>query len=673
MSISPSNESTEAFSVDLRLLLELGERLISKDEVAVVELVKNAYDADAKNCRVTIDSDAIVVADDGCGMDTEQVKSAWLALGTSSKKRSPTSLGGRRVLGEKGIGRLAVIRLGSRAEVLTRRQNGNTLRVSMDWQSAADKIAAGQPVPLADFKVSLEAYDGVFDKEHGTEIKITRVRHTWAATQIESLRNTLSRLVEPWTDEKPDFSISMNSNGEDLEVEPPEIIQNPHYRLRVQIDGDGRCSGKLGWRVGGKWLEDPLEDFQLWGEEGPPSELPGCGAFGLYVNAWDLDSTELRGFKLRLKSWSGVSLLRNGFRIVQPAVDWLGLGLRRVQNPTLRLSTNQVVGAISITSDGNPQLIDKTDREGLVENPAAGTLRELTGRALSILERKRFQERRRGRLSKRSILAPLDTHPLREIAKTLDEAPREAIETYADGLESFRGQLGEWVLGRDRYATMGMLSGRLVHEARTALVNITDNFPLIEPDLPDLGEPLRSRVTRLVDGGRAMSKVFARLDPFLKYRGRADRLINLEETLDDLVHLMGPAISRNEIKVTTSLGAGTAFKGNPTDWYIVISNLLDNSVYWLTHPKRDDRRIALRSLDIGEKVRLEFADTGPGVDPEDSELVFDWGYTHKENGSGIGLSIVKDVVESVGGAISVDSDHELKGACFRMELPVSKE
>ena len=237
MSISPSNESTEAFSVDLRLLLELGERLISKDEVAVVELVKNAYDADAKNCRVTIDSDAIVVADDGCGMDTEQVKSAWLALGTSSKKRSPTSLGGRRVLGEKGIGRLAVIRLGSRAEVLTRRQNGNTLRVSMDWQSAADKIAAGQPVPLADFKVSLEAYDGVFDKEHGTEIKITRVRHTWAATQIESLRNTLSRLVEPWTDEKPDFSISMNSNGEDLEVEPPEIIQNPHYRLRVQKHG----------------------------------------------------------------------------------------------------------------------------------------------------------------------------------------------------------------------------------------------------------------------------------------------------------------------------------------------------------------------------------------------------------------------------------------------------
>lgn len=100
------------FRFDQRLLIELGRQLVSKDEVAVSELVKNSYDADASIVEIRINDDRISIADNGTGINWGTIERGWLVVGTTWKKRhSRSPIRHRRVLGEKGIGRLSAFRL----------------------------------------------------------------------------------------------------------------------------------------------------------------------------------------------------------------------------------------------------------------------------------------------------------------------------------------------------------------------------------------------------------------------------------------------------------------------------------------------------------------------------------------------------------------------------------
>lgn len=109
---------TISFSIEGRVLRELGERLVRQPDIALVELIKNSYDADASLCRVLEGHDEIVVSDDGTGMTFADFKNGWMRVGTSSKAGKRTSTGfGRPITGEKGIGRFAVRFLGSRLQL----------------------------------------------------------------------------------------------------------------------------------------------------------------------------------------------------------------------------------------------------------------------------------------------------------------------------------------------------------------------------------------------------------------------------------------------------------------------------------------------------------------------------------------------------------------------------
>jgi hypothetical protein len=576
--------SEEAFSVDLRLLIELGERLISKDEVALVELVKNSYDADATAVTVAIEPDKLTISDDGVGMDLEQLREGWLALGTSSKKKSPWTAKKRRVLGEKGLGRLAVIRLGKQARLETLPEGGHCRSLTMDWQKAASAIESGEPVPISAFKVSLEdPSEWPSSGSHGTVITISKLDHVWTDDQVEDIRITLARLIEPSIDQPPDFSISLEWQGVSQIVRAPEVVQHPHYTLRAHVDEDGRCVGQLAWNAQGRKGSEELTDIELIQDEVPQEATPvRCGPFDVAVNGWDLDSPELRGYKTKLKEWSGVSLRRNGFRVLQPDVDWLGMDLRRVQNPTMRLSSNQVVATVSIRSDENPKLIDKTDREGLVQSPESDLLKHLCGQVFAILERKRFALRRQARLTRKTLLSPLDTTALKVVAKAVPAANRQAIVDYAASIDSFRAHLGGWILGRDRVATMGMLSAKLIHSARGGLALITENYPVVEAELPSLPEPMRSQIERMVDGGRILDKVFARLDPLLRYRARQFENLELKVVVDEMIGFYAPEMKKLGISWENRVEAGTTVWANHTDWYVILSNFFENSLYWVS-------------------------------------------------------------------------------------------
>ena len=129
-------------------------------------------------------------------------------------------------------------------------------------------------------------------------------------------------------------------------------------------------------------------------KKGPPN----CGPFSFEFRVWDRSNDDLRPLAEEFQSTlrdvrrdldtaSGIGIYRDGFRVMLPEdSDWLRLDLRRVQNPTMRLSNNQIVGVVSIGRDGNPGLIDQTNRQGIVDSPEFSEFRDTIREVLSKLE-----------------------------------------------------------------------------------------------------------------------------------------------------------------------------------------------------------------------------------------------------------------------------------------------
>ena len=254
-----------------RLLRTLGADLISSEKVAVVELVKNAYDADASVVLIRfVDSmdkgaGAIELWDDGHGMDRDVAAQTWVELATTHRRQQRYSETlHRRVLGEKGIGRLAAGRLGRFMTVDTRRADSEEVHLDLDWRDFDDESkfledvevvwSAGQPkVFLLDGDADAAFSDaGVeqWNRGRGTRIRLRELSTTWTRPLVMDLRNALSRLLPPATgrnDVTPSFRVYLEFPDEVLSVadlagivdEPPELERSP-YRLSGRIEGNGR-------------------------------------------------------------------------------------------------------------------------------------------------------------------------------------------------------------------------------------------------------------------------------------------------------------------------------------------------------------------------------------------------------------------------------------------------
>lgn len=668
------NNRTDNFRVDLRLLLELGERLISRDEVAVVELVKNAYDADAETVDVIVKEKKIEVKDNGDGMDRNEISEGWLTIGTAIKKQKTRTKRGRRVLGEKGLGRLAVLRLGKKIRIYTQKKGEVCYQIIMDWKAAKQKLIAYTYTPVEEMVIDIiEVEKIIFPDGHGTNIIIEDLNISWEKNRIDRLKVFLSQLIEPKKEKGSKFDIQFVTDTGVVKLESPEITKKPHYSLEVNVDKKGQFSGAIQWNIekgeGKERVEGRIKPWKT--RDGEKKEWKkisngGCGAFRFRVNVWDLDARELRGGKDTLRQWSGISLLRDSFRVVQPDVDWLGLDLRRVQYPTMRLSTNQLIGSVFISSNENTTLIDKTDREGVLKSESFDILKGTVHQLLGVLEEKRYKLRREKGISHGIIFNYLDTRPLKYIASTLPREKKREIEEYATNIDNFKKMLEEWILGRDRMATMGMLGARLIHEAREALMKITDNYPLIEKYLDNFDSPLRERLTRMVTGGKMLAKIFKELDPFLRFRGKRRQDIFLRKIIDSLNFLFGPELRKNDIELENKIPEKIVFRANPTDIYVMLSNFLDNGIYWLKERDAEVKTIEFRICEEKNTLIIEIADNGPGIDPENIDVIFDVGFTTKPEGTGLGLSITRDIVDFYGGKIEAGEDKKLKGALFKV-------
>ena len=194
------------FTIDSELLRELGERLVGKPHIALAELIKNSYDADATQVTVKFlpDKDCIEISDDGHGMTFDEFKNFWMRIGTPHKRARKSRDLKRPMTGSKGVGRLAVQFLASKLEIITvpREKEGEWLEAQIDWEEAV------KATDLTKVEIAYNRKPSSTPFRHGTSIILSGLKDTW---EMESIRKLASEIW--WL--QPPFG-STSSDGDDL-------------------------------------------------------------------------------------------------------------------------------------------------------------------------------------------------------------------------------------------------------------------------------------------------------------------------------------------------------------------------------------------------------------------------------------------------------------------------
>ena len=243
--LKQNSKASPHFKTRARLLCQLGEQLIKSESIALLELVKNAYDADSPTCTVKIskpdnkESGSIIIEDKGMGMDSEILESSWLEVGTDNKSEKKgngyrTPKFHRIPLGEKGIGRFGVHRLGRRIELISRMDNKKECVLRIDW----DKINDSKYIE--DIPIILEERDPkIFKDSTGTKIEISKLRNNWTRGTLRDVARAINTLNSPFESEES-FSVSFNTDNDWLNglLTYDDIKDKNLYRFNLKINGN---------------------------------------------------------------------------------------------------------------------------------------------------------------------------------------------------------------------------------------------------------------------------------------------------------------------------------------------------------------------------------------------------------------------------------------------------
>ncbi len=709
------------FKLHPRVFAALGADLVTSDVVAVIELVKNAYDAFATRVEVRFSTDAagqpiIEIEDNGSGMSRKIIEDVWCLVATPFREQETKSKRGRdsrRVTGAKGLGRLSAARLGGKLEMLTKTKDGECWQVDVNWADLS------QAASLDDCAISIREGDADELKgESGTRLRILALNTDWEEKdaeapeeKIDELQEGLSRLNPPF--EKFDkFSILLTRPGKDTkptEIKPSELVENPTYR----IDGRFAFDGKLTYRYNYKPLsgsgrkshqekrwESVLEDMKFSNERARLSDAkPACGPFSFEIRAWDLDadsvSEAMQHFHLRKKSavraeirvFKGISLYRDHILVLpksDTSRDWLGLDLRRVSKTGSRLSTSQIVGYVGVGADANPGIADTSDRERLARSAEVQEFEALLRHVITILENERDQDRAQKETEPTELFRELSAEKLVSEAQELIREKANVAEVmpllarFDEDLQKTRKRIERTFGHYSRLATIGLLAQQLVHEVGNNSSILHEFIEQVKAHFAKTGEATDDvrRFLKLAERAlESLQQLAERFRPLANRTfARGRRKASLRETLETCLETRKQEIGKRQVKVDLRLRGSDEVQIDPGELYAVLINLLDNALYWLGRtPEGHERRLRVESAPARIQGRIECGvhDSGSGVPKEDHERIFWPGFTHRPNGFGMGLTVAGEIVEGHGGKLRISDEGILDGASFLFDLPAA--
>jgi len=745
-------EKTEilTFQPYARLLTMIGDQLIKNECVALMELIKNAYDADANWVNISFnDFDdkwhpgkkaSIVIEDDGCGMTTKAIREVWMRPASPNKKsddpeRRLTPIKHRVMLGEKGIGRFAMFKLGTKVTIITRPADSSTEHVAvMDFSEYSDEFTKRKGTADTPFlsdltgtmssrvaKVIVPRKVNVNGEWHdagptGTRIIIECLRGKgWSKSVFDAIEDDASKMQPIFTtafdkeeDESVKFDIGFVRNGKVvpdesinkieelkrlLETKAVLRITNGHYNAAVH-DFSFELNGKNDSRSFDQLREYASVLFRKDNAE----RYPECGSFDFSFFVFDrrADRNDEEGAKryldkdeLELVRNHRIYLYRDGVRVYpygDPDDDWLNIDvLRGTKAAGDYLSNDQVVGYVEITHANNPELRDKTSREGLVQDGVAvADFISTIQMFLKFLRQEpytRYQIAVQNRKEQKEHKEKKSSAQIRELLDYAEKAKDKKIAKLAQSIQTAVDR--EQRVAEKRIETIEDLAGVGLsvevasHDMMAVMRRLNDAFDHLEcseprggfnpPELPEELHKIRGMLAFVENQMRNMQVLF-------RSSRQRPHAINVKELLTKVVKIYAEAFKRNSIKVSIEED-GLPLRVKCTDAVLmqVFINLLDNSLFWLTVNvlrKGETRQIKI-VLD-GDNNKFVYADNGPGIADENRAYVFEPFFSTKDEGRGLGLYIARQLLMRSDFAIDFSMRREQvfggRGASFTVDF-----
>ena len=779
-----------SFRVAARALRQMGAELITSDDVALNELIKNAFDARSPRVEVLLDTPAdagallllqerliadppkinrsdakkafqvalspelssrerakllaefeesveigkpkkvadflerflstrfqILVRDSGGGMSAEDLEDRFLVIGTAGKllaKRAAKATD-PVTLGEKGIGRLSMMRLGKTAVVKSKTTNSRRWnKVLFHWDEFDD------PQKFLDqITVQVEAGESDEKEVSGTQIEITKLNSIWTAEKISGfIQRYLRRLQDPFAKGRKRYPVDVLLNGKRQPIAslPDWLDQCALFRAHVVFDPSGADSEGSVMRRTLYWRGSEAADIRGWKSEElserlsvPSSLFDSLGPFeatcmwfnrqSLNAQAVDRSRTDVVN---ELNVWcGGFAIYRDGFRVGQTGGmddDWLEWDSRALRTQGYALNRYQTVGSVAISSERNPRLIDASNRERLVSCPEQELLKSLLGVEI-VADLRGVISATQEAQAKLAIAEESTQESLRRsedsLARTLkafNQIARSVPSEHKEKVSQVREAIGDQI----EYVKTIKRALDLAQETRVELLELANIGLVVEivvHELTRLTERTGELLAELQENKRGLDVVDV-IDNLRRQIVATNKRIrtvdamspagrNRKETYDAVAQIktildsFKPRMNRHGVVAEFTVDGGDANKELRIRMVRgliaqALENLIVNSLHWVKQGLREGDAVPMIQIDVDTKAKVVFvSDNGPGVDPRYAKAIFKPYYSTRKKGKGLGLYIASELAEYHDGKLYLDEtpDEDGRLRTFVLELP----
>ncbi|MFN4045662.1 ATP-binding protein [Limnobacter sp.] len=675
----------------------------------------------------------IVVSDTGDGMSGDDLKNIFLTIGTTNRTRAVNYAiehvkPGQKspYLGEKGVGRLSVMRLGRFLRVETATKDDSHVNIlEIDWR----RFEEAYDLPASSVKLAPTIGPEKALGESFTRITVLDLRANWTFSGLEEIAvKQIARIMDPFSwDERRRFPIKLIFNGQPVQkarTVANELLKNAHSVCRGNFTITNGIPSLVVELESNLYAGDltslsfdltDLKSISGIATNGyPTSILESLGEFNFefyWFNRQRLKAIEGIGDREKvrtlIRSWTGVSLFRDGYRVLpygDEGDDWLGLDRDALAAGGYKLNTKQIVGRVRIGRLANPRLLDQTNRQGLTDTPEKKVLVALLHSVIARWWAKYLDEA--GAAQKQEQVLSYDSVKESSVVEHLEKRTKESIKSisrnYDGDLKHLQEVKDAFLEIKDAHARAVSRIGTIEEEKErlTQLAGIGLMIEVIAHELTRATEAtqktLKTIKTKNVDKETAAAfqvlsqqiKVIQRrlhtLEPLSITARQRRSNMDIVGIIKYVLESHTEQFSRHRISISYSPTLDSALSAFVVEGHIVqiLENLISNSVYWLDVERRDHQSFEPKiQIDVlPAPPRLRFTDNGPGIPVSRAESVFEPFFSTKSLSAarlqGLGLYIARQTAEMLGGTLTlVDEGNVRVGRfnTFELELRENSE